>query len=195
MTISRRTFLKASGATGATVAVASVTPPLLAPLFEGGQTEAAVQALEEKWVPSVCLQCPAGCGIRVRVVNGRAVKIEGNPLHPINEGRLCPKGQAGLQFLYDPDRIKTPLRRVGERGSGQWEPIGWDEAITEVAAKLKDIRDRGEAHTLVFMSGRNRGQMGGFIDRFMKTYGSPNHVGPSSICEGGAPQTVSSWCT
>ena len=188
MSVSRRTFLKASGATGATVALASVTPPLLAPLFEEGQTEATVQALEEKWVPSVCLQCPAGCGIRVRVVNGRAVKIEGNPLHPINEGRLCPKGQAGLQFLYDPDRIKTPLRRVGERGSGQWEPIGWDEAITEVAARLKEIRDRGEAHTLVFMSGRNRGQMGGFIDRFMMAYGSPNHVGHSSICEDGSPQ-------
>jgi len=188
MTISRRTFLKASGATGATVALASVTPPLLAPLFEDGQTEATAQVLEEKWVPSVCLQCPAGCGIRVRVVNGRAVKIDGNPLHPINEGRLCPKGQAGLQFLYDPDRIKTPLRRAGERGSGQWEPITWEAAIAEVAAKLKEIRDRGEAHTLVFMSGRNRGQMGGFIDRFMAAYGSPNHAGHSSICEDGSPQ-------
>src|SRR3972149_11670453 len=114
MTISRRTFLKASGATGATVAVASVTPPLLAPLFEEGQTEASVQALEEKWVTSVCLQCPAGCGILVRVVNGRAVKIEGNPVHPINEGRLCPKGQAGPPFLYNPDRIKGPPRRSGE---------------------------------------------------------------------------------
>src|SRR3990170_3828307 len=188
MTISRRTFLKASGATGATVAVASVTPPLLAPLFEEGQTEATAQALEEEWLPSVCLQCPAGCGIRVRVVNGRAVKIEGNPLHPINEGLLCPKGQGGLQFLYDPDRIKTPLRRAGERGSGQWEPITWEAAIAEVAAKLKEIRDRGEAHTMVFMSGRNRGQMGGFIDRFVAAYGSPNGVGHSSICEDGSPQ-------
>jgi len=187
MRITRRTFLKASGAAGATVAIASITPPLLSPLLEEGQGEAAATVLEEKWVPSVCLQCPAGCGILVRVVNGRAVKIEGNPLHPINEGRLCPKGQSGLQFLYDPDRIKGPLRRAGERGSGRWQPISWDEAIAEVAARLKEIRDRGEPHTLVFMSGRNRGQMGGFIDRFMAAYGSPNHVGHSSICEDGSP--------
>jgi len=187
MTISRRTFLKASGAAGATIAIASATPPVLASLFEQDTGEAA-PILEEKWVPSVCLQCPAGCGIRVRVVNGRAVKIEGNPLHPINEGRLCPKGQSGLQFLYDPDRIKGPLRRVGERSSGQWEPISWETAIAEVAGKLKEIRDRGEAHTLLFMSGRNRGQMGGFIDRFVAAYGSPNSVGHSSICEDGSPQ-------
>lgn len=187
MTISRRTFLKVSGAAGATIALASATPPLLAPLLQGAEADTASQTSEERWVPSVCLQCPAGCGIRVRVVNGRAVKIEGNPLHPINEGRLCPKGQSGLQFLYDPDRIKTPLRRAGERGSGRWKPISWDEAIAEVAGKLKEIRDRGEPHTLVFMSGRNRGQMGGLIDRFMKAYGSPNHVGHSSICEEGSP--------
>lgn len=186
MTISRRTFLKASGAAGAAIAVAGAAPPLLEPLIRRETGEAA-GVLEEKWVPSVCLQCPAGCGIRVRVVNGRAVKIEGNPLHPINEGRLCPKGQSGLQFLYDPDRIKTPLRRVGERGSGQWEPISWEEGIREVAGRLKEIRDRGEPHTLVFMSGRNRGQMGGFIDRFLAAYGSPNSVGHSSICEDGSP--------
>src|SRR3990172_5183701 len=131
MRITRRTFLKASGAAGATVAVASITPPLISSLMEEEQGAAASAILEEKSVPSVCLQCPAGCGILVRVVNGRAVKIEGNPLHPINEGRLCPKGQVGLQILYDPDRIKGPLRRVGERGSGQWQPIIWDERSGE----------------------------------------------------------------
>src|SRR3990172_11259555 len=70
-------------------------------------TEAAGYSLggsSETRLASVCLQCPAGCGILVRVVDGRAVKIEGNPKHPINLGRLCPKGQIGLQILYDPDR-------------------------------------------------------------------------------------------
>jgi anaerobic selenocysteine-containing dehydrogenase len=188
MKVSRRTFLKAGGAAGATVAIAGVTPPLLSPLFEERGGELPIAPLKEKWVPSVCLQCPAGCGILVRVVDGRAVKIEGNPLHPINEGRLCPKGQIGLQILYDPDRIKGPLRRAGERGSGQWQPISWDEAIAEVAGRLREIRDRGEPHTLVFMSGRNRGQMGPFIGRFLEAYGSPNNVGHSSICEDGSPQ-------
>src|SRR3990172_8431710 len=106
MGMTRRTFLKASGAAGATVALASLAPPLLSPLLEDEEGAAPPALQEENWVPNVCLQCPAGCGILVKVVNGRAVKIEGNPLHPINEGRICPKGQIGLQVLYDPDRIK-----------------------------------------------------------------------------------------
>ncbi|MEW5899962.1 MAG: nitrate reductase, partial [Acidobacteriota bacterium] len=66
----------------------------------------------EKWVQSVCQACPGGCGILVRVVDGKAVKIEGNPAHPVNRGRLCPLGQAGLQVLYNPDRIKGPMKKV-----------------------------------------------------------------------------------
>ncbi|MDP2948218.1 MAG: molybdopterin-dependent oxidoreductase, partial [Chloroflexota bacterium] len=192
MRVSRRTFLKASGTGAALAAAAGASPPLLSRwIGEGGPDRsgrAPSAAREEKWVPSVCLQCPAGCGILVRVVNGRAVKIEGNPLHPINEGRICPKGQIGLQVLYDPDRIKGPLRRAGQKGSGQWERVSWEEASAQVAAKLKEIRDRGEPHKVVFLSGRNRGQMGGFIGRFLQAYGSPNDVGHSSICEDGSPQ-------
>src|SRR3989304_2888393 len=80
----------------------------------------------ETWVPSVCQLCPGGCGILARVLDGkRLVKIEGNPLHPISRGTLCPKGYAGLQVLYSPFRIKTPLKRVGEKGSNKFEKIGW----------------------------------------------------------------------
>ncbi len=186
MKVSRRTFLKATGAGGA-LAVASAAAPALIRKAATGEAETYSAAGPEKWVPSVCLQCPAGCGILVKVVGGRAVKIEGNPLHPINQGGLCPKGQAGLQFLYDPDRIKGPMRRLGERGSGRWERITWDEAIAEVAGHLRTLREQGKPHTLVFMSGRNRGQSGGLIDRFMQAFGSPNHVGHSSICEDGSP--------
>ncbi len=124
----------------------------------------------------------------VRVVDGRAVKIEGNPEHPINLGRLCPKGHIGLQILYDPDRIKGPMRRIGKRGEGKWEKISWDEAIGIVAKRLRALRQKSEPHRLVFMSGRNRGQMGGLIDRFLAAYGSPNHVGHSSICADGTAQ-------
>ncbi|MBI2165338.1 MAG: molybdopterin-dependent oxidoreductase [Chloroflexi bacterium] len=185
--VTRRTFLKASGATVGGVAALRLFGGTR-PIFEA-LGKSRVQAAEvEKWVPNVCLQCPAGCGILVKTVNGRAVKIEGNPLHPINAGTLCPKGQSGLQFLYDPDRIKGPLKRVGPRGAGQWQEVSWDQAIGEVAARLKDLRQQSEAHKLVFLSGRNRGQMGGFIGRFLKAFGSPNDVGHSSICEDGSPQ-------
>ncbi len=181
MRLSRRRFLKVSSAMGATAALAGRTAPAL------GARPTSPASRQERWVPSVCLQCPAGCGILVRVVDGRAVKIEGHPRHPINEGKLCPKGHVGLQILYDPDRIKGPLQRVGPRGAGRWQPIGWDEALEQVASRLRQLRQRGEPHRLLFMSGRNRGQMGGFIDRFVAAYGSPNHVGHSSICADGSP--------
>ncbi len=181
--VSRRAFLKAAAAAGAAVTAWQYWP-------RGRDDQAAPAALQERWVKSVCLQCPAGCGIMVRVVQDglgeRAVKIEGNPEHPINQGGLCPKGHIGLQILYDPDRLRGPLRRVGKRGEGKWEPISWDEALQIVIERLKDLRERGEPHKLVIMSGRNRGQMGPFIDRFLAAFGSPNHVNHSSICSDGA---------
>lgn len=186
MKLTRRTFLKTTGVTGATVALATQMKRPDAILEALAPRAAAAQ--EEKYVANVCLQCPAGCGVLVRVVDGRAVKIEGNPLHPINRGKLCPKGQAGLGFLYDPDRIKGPLKRAGERGEGKWERITWAEATNLVAARLKEMRERGDAHRLVFLSGRNRGLTGGIIGRFLAAYGSPNDVGHSSICEDGSPQ-------
>lgn len=182
MPVTRRTFLKASGAAGATIAVSSAIPPLLVPLLEedGEQTVGLVS--EEKWVPSVCANCPGTCGIVVRVVDGRAVKIEGNPKHPINQGRLCPKGQSGLQVLYDPDRIKGPMKRVGGRGSGEWEPISWDQAIAELAGTLRNLRAEGKAHTVVSLSGRRLGQMTALVENFMKAYGSPNHLRRGASC-------------
>jgi anaerobic selenocysteine-containing dehydrogenase len=83
-----------------------------------------------------------GCGILVRVIDGWAVNIVGNSLHPVNRGTLCPKGIAGLQGLYDPDRIRTPLKRVGKRGEGRWDPISWDEALLLVTDSLKDLEKR-----------------------------------------------------
>jgi anaerobic selenocysteine-containing dehydrogenase len=91
------------------------------------------------WKASTCGMCPAGCGIIVRTREHKANKIEGNPLHPVNRGALCARGQAGLEVLYNPDRIKGPLKRVGERGEGKWEEISWDEAIKALAEKLREI--------------------------------------------------------
>lgn len=137
---------------------------------------------EERFVRSACLQCEGGCGIEVRVVEGRAVRIKGNPDYPTNQGGLCPKGLNGLQVLYDPDRIEGPLRRAGERGSGQWERISWDEAIALVARKLRDLRDRGESHTVAVLGGRYRGHMRDLVRRFLTAYGSPNEIDHQSLC-------------
>lgn len=182
MKITRRTFLKVSVATGVSAATVSQLPKSLS-------RESPIPATpDEQWVPSVCLQCPAGCGILARVVNGRAVKIEGNPLYPSNRGGTCPKGQMGLQILYDPDRIKAPMKQTKRRGDlTGFQVVSWNEAIQTLASKLKKIRDRGEPHTLVVMGGRYRGQLGDLFGRFCDAFGTPNNVGHSSICEDGSP--------
>ncbi|MBI4331944.1 MAG: molybdopterin-dependent oxidoreductase [Chloroflexi bacterium] len=184
MRTDRRTFIKAGGATVATGLV-------LSGLDLGNRllraAPGATASTEDRMVPGVCQQCPGGCGIMVRVVNGRGVKIEGNPRYPSNRGTLCPKGAAGLQILYDPDRIHGPLKRAGERGAGRWQPISWEEAINTVAGRLGELRSQGLAHTVAFMSGRNRGQMGGLIGRFCEAFGTSNDIGHSSICEDGSP--------
>ena len=113
------------------------------------------------------------------------VKLEGIKDYPVNRGRLCPKGQAGLQVLYDPDRIRHPLRRKGKRGEGNWEKISWNEAIRLVTERLKILRQEGKSHHLVVWGGRYRGHMGDLFGRFMETYGSPNHLGnPARGSEG-----------
>ncbi len=85
---------------------------------------------------STCRQCPAGCGIMVRVMNGRALKLEGNPEHPLNQGKLCARGQAGLQVLYNPDRLDGPLTQSA-RGTRDYKSLSWDAAINLLAEKLQ----------------------------------------------------------
>jgi anaerobic selenocysteine-containing dehydrogenase len=136
---------------------------------------------EERWVLSTCALCEAGCGVKVRVVEGRAVKIEGNPEHPVNRGGLCSRGQAALQLLYHPERVRSPLRRVGARGEGKWKPISWDEAISEVVAKLGKLRAAGHPERLVLIDGEPRGFTGELWIRLLSAFGSPNHIGLGSV--------------
>ncbi len=84
---------------------------------------------EALWYASVCGQCPAGCGVVVRVSEGRAKKVEGNPLHPVNRGKLCARGQASLQALYHPERLSRPMKLSGARGSGAYAPVSRVEAL------------------------------------------------------------------
>jgi anaerobic selenocysteine-containing dehydrogenase len=125
------------------------------------------------WKASTCGMCPAGCGIVVRTREHQANKIEGNPLHPVNRGALCARGQAGLQVLYNPDRIKGPMRRAGERGEGKWEEISWDKAIKTVADRLRDIKFQGQANRVAFATNDLYGITGIAIRNLMSAYDSP----------------------
>src|SRR3990167_9362420 len=115
MGINRRDFLTALGVAGGGSALA-FGPQVGLKVFQSlwGEDWVEVPTGLETRINSICQQCPGGCGITVRLVGDRAVKIDGNPFYPINRGGLCPKGQSGLQSLYDPDRIRGPLKRVGE---------------------------------------------------------------------------------
>ena len=97
------------------------------------------------WYASTCRECPAGCGILVKAREGRAVKIEGNPAHPVNRGGVCARGHAALQALYDPDRVRGPLLKSG----GAWKPVSWDEALKTASAKLAEARSGGKSIALV----------------------------------------------
>ncbi len=87
---------------------------------------------EASYVNSTCTLCPGGCGISVRRIDDRVVKIEGRDGHPVNNGGICPLGQSGPQLLYGPTRIKSPLKKV----NGSWSKISWDAALEEIAARL-----------------------------------------------------------
>ena len=178
--LSRRRWLHAVAASAAAAATACrryVGPAPVAPVPAGWMRG------EDRWVATTCGQCPAGCGIRVRVHEGRAIKIEGAPDHPVNSGGLGPKGQAGLQLLYHPDRIRGPLRRNGPRGSGRWTAISWDDAIDSLAAALRALRTGGEPQGLVVVDGEPRGPVPRLWDRFLHVYGSPNHVTHASAAD------------
>jgi anaerobic selenocysteine-containing dehydrogenase len=133
---SRRTFLFYGGATLAGVTLGQLGRQQLARADDQAVMWRA--ATNERWAVSVCRECPAACGVRVRVVNGTPVKLDGNPRCPIARGRLCAKGQAAVEALLDPDRLIGPARRVGKRGEGRWEPITWDAATALLSARLKD---------------------------------------------------------
>ncbi|MGQ9509058.1 MAG: molybdopterin-dependent oxidoreductase [Thermodesulfobacteriota bacterium] len=172
MELNRRDFLKIGGGAGVAIALGWGFLKWTQPTPSSKLLPPGV----ERWIPTVCGQCLGGCGILVRVIDGWATNIIGNPLHPVNRGTLCPKGIAGIQGLYDPDRIRSPLKRVGKRGEGRWEPISWKDAIQEVGNLLKELRKNGEPHRVVVLGGRYRGLMRSLWERFLNAYGSPNYI-------------------
>ncbi len=188
MNFDRRDFLKIIGLGTAGTAASGCTLQGVTTALQLTEEEIRPPAGPESWVTSTCGLCSASCGVLVRKVGERAVKVEGNPVHPVNRGRLCPVGQASLQLLYHPDRLRSPLKRVGERGSGKWEKIGWEEAMGLLASKLKELRAKGETHKLVVLKGRDSEIADRLMVRFLDAYGSPNFVSaqaedPSSLSQ------------
>jgi anaerobic selenocysteine-containing dehydrogenase len=141
------------------------------------------------WKPGVCTLCAAGCGLTVRVMDAdqeivrdgvtglkriyAAKKLEGNPLHPVNRGGLCARGQAAIQVVYHPDRITQPLKRAGERGDGKYEAVSWDDAIAQLVAKLDELEGAGSQQSLALLARPGRSHRADLIRRFLDGYGAP----------------------
>ncbi|MGD2269197.1 MAG: molybdopterin-dependent oxidoreductase, partial [Desulfobacterales bacterium] len=132
---------------------------------------------EVSHVNSTCTLCPGGCGITVRKIDERVVKIEGLGGHPVNAGGLCLLGLSGAQLLYGPRRVKTPLKKV----NGRFRQISWDAAISEIAGKLADLRSKGDSHKVAFVAASDRGTVPELMNRFLTVYGSPNFIRTPSI--------------
>jgi len=165
----RRDFLKAS-ALGAGVSLLEACR---------GQEEQFIAQLarrpgvlqgESVWRPSVCSQCAAGCGIHVRVVDGNAKKIEGNPDHPVNRGGVCALGHSLLQEIYNPDRMLDPQRRVGERGEGRFDGLSWEESLAEAVDALAGV----PADRIAIVGADRAGLTGALLSRFAASLGAPS---------------------
>jgi anaerobic selenocysteine-containing dehydrogenase len=117
--------------------------------------------------------CHGGCGVLAHIEDGKLVKIEGNPDHPWNQGRLCARCLAMTQYVYHPDRLTRPLKRVGERGEGKWQEISWNEAFDLIEEKLGKIRQEFGPESVIFSMGTGR-DIGPWICMLAYAYGSPN---------------------
>ncbi len=163
--ISRRDFMKAS-ATGAAIAgtTCAVAEQISRPPGHRGGDRVEMIATN-------CEMCFWRCGVLAEVKDGKVLKLQGNPNHPMTKGKLCARGNSGTQLLYDPDRLKYPQVRTGSRGAGKLKRISWDEALDQFAGKLKEIKQKYGPETVAIFP---HGVGSGFFSTVMKAYGTPN---------------------
>ncbi|MFN7983513.1 MAG: molybdopterin-dependent oxidoreductase [Vicinamibacterales bacterium] len=182
----RRTFIKLTAVTGTSATLAGCSVPQQQGIRFVPEEELAPGIAE--WKPSVCPICSSGCGVNVRVMRadvettkdgqagvvrmGVAKKLEGFPTHPVNQGGLCARGQAAIQFTYHPDRIVQPLKRTGERGAGTFQAISWDEAIGEVVKQLDALASAGNGQGLAIVTGGRRNQRQQVFEQFAAKFGA-----------------------
>ena len=195
--LTRRDFLRLSAATAGLLTVGYRFTPLAG---AEGRTAAARGATQSTWTPTCCNMCGGQTGVLVRVDEGRVAKIEPNPDNPIGVANIssdfwrwkntdgaamCPKGNAAIMTLYDPDRVKQPLKRTNPRKGmnedPRWVAISWDEALDAIAGRFQELRDAGEAHKLIWFSEDHS-----FThpqQDFCALFGTPNYFNHSNLCD------------
>ncbi len=177
--ISRRRFLKISGATIATAAILTGATKTFVKGADKINKE-KVKGIQK--IPTYCDLCFWKCGAIAYLKDGELWKVEGNPLDPLSKGRLCPRGTGGVGAHYDKDRLKTPLIRKNLRGEEKWVEVTWDEALDFIADKMNKIKQQYGPEAVALFS---HGIGGNFIKHLLRAYGSPNETAPSfAQCRG-----------
>src|SRR5512134_927111 len=186
MRLTRRTFIQASAATATLLAAGCATTEPVSSAMAVRKSKETAPAKGD-WVASTCQGCTQWCAIQLFVQDGRAVAVRGNPLSKTNHGRCCVRGHLIPQQVYDPDRIKVPMKRTNPvKGRGvdpKWVPITWDEALDTVAEKMMELRRNNESHKLVYIRGRYSSTSTELLyGALPKVYGTPNYFSHSAIC-------------
>lgn len=174
--ITRRQFIRRSSATAAVaVAATGVSHADLHPPGIRGETRV-------QQIATNCEMCFWRCGVMAEVADGKLLKLQGNPHHPLTKGKLCARGNAGVALLNDPDRLKYPQIRIGECGEGKFKRVSWNEALDFLAARLKELKQQyGPESVALFPHGVHSG----FFSTLMKAYGTPNSAEPAfAQCRG-----------
>jgi len=189
MKLTRREFLRASAAfAGALAAGCAVTGDGVPVTSAMAPRKARAGApAKGEWVASTCQGCTQWCAIQIYVQGGRATRVRGNPLSKTNHGHVCPRGHMIPQQVYDPDRIKVPMKRTNPaKGRGidpKWVPITWDEALDTVADRMIALRKAGETEKFVYMRGRYSSTSTDLLyGTLPKVFGTPNYFSHSAIC-------------
>ncbi len=167
----RRDFLK--------IATTGVSASVLIPGSLGALGDVALKG-EDKFIRSVCEMCSSRCPMEARVVNGKTVLIQGNSFSKEIGTSLCAKGVAGASQLYDPQRLVTPLIRVGKRGENKWREASWDEALSLISRKFSALKERYGARSVIFSA--KTGEQYDLLRSFASAYGSPNIFSHWSSC-------------
>ncbi|HEY9248648.1 MAG TPA: hypothetical protein VIO38_05935, partial [Rariglobus sp.] len=167
--VKRREFLKvlsASSAALATAACSEDTGKLIPYLVSPDETVPGVST----YYATTCRECSAACGVIAETRDGRTLKLEGNPEHPLSRGALCARGQAAVQGLYNPDRFRGPMVKEG----GAWKAISWDDAITRLSQGIG--ANRAAAGGAVFINQHESGSFPRFLDQWLAGFGMPQHL-------------------
>jgi anaerobic selenocysteine-containing dehydrogenase len=170
--VSRRDFLKGVALAATATALGCSDQPATKIIPSIIQPEDIVPG-EATWYATTCRECPAGCGMLAKTRDGHVIKVEGNPLHPVNGGewwgKLCPRGQASVQGLYNPDRFPGPMRK---RAQGGLAPVSWEEGEKIFLERLLPLAQKGRGERIAFISGLISGTQKELLDHWMESLGA-----------------------